>query len=141
MSSLLLDDQLCFALYSAGATMNRVYRKLLRKLDLNYPQYLVMTTLWECDSISTSQMGDRLYMDPETLVPLLKHLQNLKLVRLSEPDADNIQVVTLSDSGIDMAKEARAIYDNVRCAVDYGPSEFAQMKHGLDALREKLTKA
>lgn len=141
MSSLLLDDQLCFALYSAGAAMNKVYRKFLRKLDLNYPQYLVMTTLWESDSISTAQMSDRLFMEPETLLPLLKHLENSNLINVSDSNSDNVQVITLSDSGLAMAKEARAIYDNVRCAVDYGPSEFAQMKHGLELLREKLSKA
>jgi DNA-binding MarR family transcriptional regulator len=141
MSSLLLDDQLCFALYSAGAAMNKVYRKLLRKLDLNYPQYLVMTTLWECNSISVSQMSDRLFMESETLFPLLEHLAKNDLIRINDSNFGESEVVTLSDSGLAMAKEARAIYEDVRCVVDYGPSEFAQMKHGLELLRDKLTKA
>lgn len=141
MSSLLLDDQLCFALYSAGAAMNKVYRKLLRKLDLNYPQYLVMNTLWESNSVSTAQISDRLFMEPETLEPLLEELKRNNLISLSGANSDTSRIVTLSDSGLAMAQEARAIYDDVRCAVAYGPSEFAQMKHGLELLREKLTKA
>ena len=141
MSSLLLDDQLCFALYSAGAAMNKVYRKLLRRLDLNYPQYLVMTTLWESDSISSQRICERLSMEPETLLPLLEHLERLDLVRSDQSMSVDNKVFKLSESGLAMAREARAIYDNVRCAVDYGPAEFAQMKHGLELLREKLVKA
>jgi DNA-binding MarR family transcriptional regulator len=141
MSSLLLDDQLCFALYSAGAAMNRVYRKLLRNLDLNYPQFLVMTALWECDSISTSHITDRLCMDPQILFPLLEHLAKSNLINMSDSNSDESKVVTLSEGGLAMAKDARAIYDDVRCVVAYGPSDFAQMKHGLELLRDKLTKA
>ena len=109
MASLLLDDQLCFALYSAGVAMNKVYRKLLRNLDLNYPQYLVMITLWECDSISTNQISDRLFMEPETLFPLLEHLQRSKLINLIDLNSGEPKIVTLSDSGLAMAKEAKAI--------------------------------
>jgi len=48
-ASLLLSEQLCFAVYSTMLAMNKVYRKLLRKLGLTYPQYLVMLVLWERD--------------------------------------------------------------------------------------------
>ena len=57
-----LDGQLCFALYSAGLAMNKVYRKLLRDLDITYPQYLVMLTLWENPSMSVSEIDALLYM-------------------------------------------------------------------------------
>lgn len=140
MQSLLLDDQLCFALYSAGAAMNKVYRKLLRNLDLTYPQYLVMMALWEADGVSFGALGKRLFMEPETLVPIIGHLEASKLVSVAagESRAVEDQVITLNESGRAMAVEARSIYDQVRCAVPYGPSEFANMKHGLELLREKL---
>jgi DNA-binding MarR family transcriptional regulator len=140
MQSLLLDDQLCFALYSAGAAMNKVYRKLLRNLDLTYPQYLIMMALWETDGVSFSALGRRLFMEHETLLPLIAHLEASHLVSVTEgeSDADEHRVITLNDSGRAMAVEARSIYDQVRCAVSYGPSEFANMKHGLELLREKL---
>lgn len=80
-------------------------------------------------------------MEPETLWPLLKHLESGRLISVSAVTSDKGQVVALSESGRAMAQEARAIYDQVRCAVDYGPSEFNKMKHGRELLREKLTQA
>src|SRR5437016_3552846 len=50
--SLLLDQQLCFALYSTSLAMNKVYRRILGRLNLTYPQYLVMMVLWEHDGVT-----------------------------------------------------------------------------------------
>jgi len=141
MQSLLLDDQLCFALYSAGAAMNKVYRKLLRNLDLTYPQYLIMIALWENDKVSASDLGERLFMEPETLFPLLKHLEDGRLISVSAANGESGEIVALNESGRAMAVEARAIYDQVRCAVPYGPSQFVNMKQGLEVLRDKLGKS
>ena len=55
-----LDSQLCFALYSTSLAMNKLYRKLLRKLGLTYSQYLVMMVLWERDGLTVSEVGERL---------------------------------------------------------------------------------
>ena len=41
-----LGDFLCFAVYSAAHAFNRVYKPLLGRLGLTYPQYLVMLVLW-----------------------------------------------------------------------------------------------
>ncbi|RXD96538.1 MarR family winged helix-turn-helix transcriptional regulator, partial [Xanthomonas perforans] len=75
-----LDNQLCFALYSANLAMHKLYRGLLKALDLTYPQYLVMLVLWETDERSVSEIGERLYLDSATLTPLLKRLQAAGLV-------------------------------------------------------------
>lgn len=64
LNPLLLDSQLCFALYSTSLAMSKVYRKLLRGLDLTYPQYLVMLVLWEGDEITVTDIGDRLFLIP-----------------------------------------------------------------------------
>ncbi|TGP40072.1 MarR family transcriptional regulator, partial [bacterium M00.F.Ca.ET.230.01.1.1] len=42
-----LDQQLCFALYSASGLMTKLYRPLLDPLGLTYPQYLAMLALWQ----------------------------------------------------------------------------------------------
>ena len=76
-----LDLQVCFALYSTNLAMAKVYRKLLRELDLTYPQYLVMMVLWEKDGQSVSEIGERLYLDSATLTPLLKRLETAELVQ------------------------------------------------------------
>jgi hypothetical protein len=47
--SLRLDDQLCFALYATSHAVTKLYRPLLARVGLTYPQYLVMLVLWEGD--------------------------------------------------------------------------------------------
>ena len=134
-----LDDQLCFALYSTGLAMNKVYRKLLRKLDLTYPQYLVMLVLWEKDEQTVSEIGARLFLDSATLTPLLKRLEAAGLVSRTRSAADERQVVIgLTPAGRAMEQEAAAIYDGVLCATGCTPSELAALKRRLDTLRGTL---
>lgn len=71
----MLDNQLCFSLYSASLAMTKLYKPLLEKLELTYPQYLVMLVLWEADGASVSALGERLCLDSGTLTPLLKRLE------------------------------------------------------------------
>ena len=70
-----LDQQLCFALYSASLAMNKAYRDSLKPLGLTYSQYLVLLVLWEQDQRSVSDIGARLYLDSATLTPLLKRME------------------------------------------------------------------
>jgi DNA-binding MarR family transcriptional regulator len=135
----LLDNQLCFALYSTGLAMNKVYRKLLRKLDLTYPQYLVMMVLWERDAVTVSDIGARLFLDSATLTPLLKRLEAAGLVTRTRAAADERQVVvSLTDSGRALAREAGAIQEQVLCATACSPDELGAIKRQLEGLRAKL---
>ena len=68
--ALLLDNQLCFSLYSASLAMTKLYKPLLDALALTYPQYLVMLVLWESDGPTVSARGERLTLDSGTLTPL-----------------------------------------------------------------------
>ena len=79
--SLLLDDQLCFALYAASRAVTTRYRPLLDELGLTYPQYLVMLVLWDRDSISVGELGAALQLESSTLSPLLKRLEAGGLLR------------------------------------------------------------
>ena len=67
-----LDNQICFAVYSAAHAFNRVYKPLLDRLGLTYPQYLVMLVLWERDGVPLKDIGERLFLDSGTLTPLLE---------------------------------------------------------------------
>ena len=70
-----LEQQLCFAIYSAMHAITKAYQPLLEKLGLTYPQYLVMLVLWEGGDVTVKQLGERLYLDSGTLTPLLKRLE------------------------------------------------------------------
>src|ERR1700720_4880988 len=73
---LLLGNQLCFAIYSTAHAFNRVYKPLLDRLGLTYPQYLAMLVLWERDGVPVKEIGERLFLDSGTLTPLLKRLES-----------------------------------------------------------------
>ncbi|KAG1374484.1 hypothetical protein G6F59_018404 [Rhizopus arrhizus] len=90
--------------------MNKVYRKLLRGLDLTYPQYLVMLVLWEGDEITVTDIGDRLFLDSATLTPLLKRLEAAGLVSRKRAVDDERQViVSLTKQGRDLREQAQAV--------------------------------
>src|ERR1700743_851841 len=76
-----LDNQICFAVYSAAHAFNRVYKPLLDRLGLTYPQYLVMLALWERDGVPLKEIGERLFLDSGTLTPLLKRLEAAQLIK------------------------------------------------------------
>ena len=80
-SILNLDEQMCFALYSASHAMTKIYKPLLAPFGLTYPQYLVLLVLWQKDSITVNALGERLFLDSGTLTPLLKRLEKLALIK------------------------------------------------------------
>jgi DNA-binding MarR family transcriptional regulator len=134
-----LNDLLCFSLYSTSLAMNKVYRKLLRKLDLTYPQYIVMVVLWERDGVTVSEIGSRMFLDSATLTPLLKRLEAAGLVSRNRSAADERQVmISLTDAGRAMRAEASAIFEQVLCATACSVQELSGLKQQLDGLRDKL---
>ncbi|BBL32742.1 MarR family winged helix-turn-helix transcriptional regulator [Pantoea ananatis] len=136
---LLLDQQLCFALYSANLAMHKVYRKLLTQMDITYPQYLVMLILWQQDSLTVSEIGERLFLDSATLTPLLKRLENAGLLNRQRSRQDERQVVvSLTDAGRSLRQQAESIPDEIQCASDCSEDEMNSLKLQLNQLRDKL---
>ncbi|MDK2634491.1 MarR family transcriptional regulator [Pantoea sp. BS_4] len=136
---LLLDQQLCFALYSANLAMHKVYRKLLSQMDITYPQYLVMLVLWQQDSLTVSEIGERLFLDSATLTPLLKRLENAGLINRQRSRQDERQVVvSLTDAGWALRQKAESIPDDIQCASDCSEDEMYALKLQLNQLRDKL---
>ena len=136
-----LDQQLCFSLYSAQLAMTKVYRKLLASLELTYPQYLVMLVLWEGDSLTVSQIGERLFLDSATLTPLLKRLEAAGLLTRQRAAEDERQVViSLTAEGRALRRKAGAIPEAIFCASGCELDELLELKSRLDGLRERLSK-
>src|SRR5882757_698350 len=139
--SLLLSEQLCFALYSTMLALNKVYRKLLRKLGLTYPQYLVMLVLWERDELMVSEIGTRLFLDSTTLTPLLQRLEAAGLLRRARAKDDERQViVSLTGRGRELKRRAAAVPVGVFCAAECTPDELASIRDHLFLLRARLLK-
>ncbi len=140
--SLKLDNQLCFALYSTQLAMNKLYRGLLKTLELTYPQYLVMLVLWEQDQRTVSDIGERLFLDSATLTPLLKRLEAAGLVTRRRDSADERQVViSLTDAGRALRVKAADVPQQIGCAVACSLDEAKALHGRLNQLRENLARA
>jgi DNA-binding MarR family transcriptional regulator len=95
-----LDNQLCFALYTANRKMTQKYKTLLDPLNLTYPQYLVMLVLLEEDHITVKQLGSKLYLDSGTLTPLLKRMEKAGYILRERSEEDERKVfITLTKTG------------------------------------------
>jgi len=136
---LLLDNQLCFALYSASLTMTKVYKPLLGELGLTYPQYLVLLVLWERDDVTVSELGARLYLDSGTLTPLLKRLEAQGLVSRQRSAEDERQVlVTLTTAGLKLRQSALRVPEQLLCASRCTVAEITSLTGRLHELRAAL---
>ena len=135
----MLDEQLCFALYSTSLAMMRVYRGLLPKLGLTYPQYLVMMVLWEQDQLTVSDIGERLFLDSATLTPLLKRMEAQGLVQRNRARSDERQVIiSLTEEGNALRKEAASVMPAVLCATQCSVEEASALRDQLVNLRKSL---
>jgi DNA-binding MarR family transcriptional regulator len=126
MESLLkLDKQLCFKIYAVSRMITKEYKPFLDKLDLTYPQYLVMMVLWEFEKISVKELGNKLYLDSGTLTPLLKKLEAKGMI-LRERDSQDERVVNIiiSDKGKKLKKEAEEIPKSMANQGIISPEEF-----------------
>ncbi len=136
---LLLDNQLCFALYSTSLAMTKIYKPLLAPLGLTYPQYLAMLVLWEQDGVMVSELGERLYLDSGTLTPLLKRLEATGLIARLRDVADERRVrVTLTSAGRKLKAKAAVIPACVVSAAGCSLSRLASLTRQVQALRLKL---
>jgi MarR family transcriptional regulator, organic hydroperoxide resistance regulator len=134
-----LDNQICFAVYSASHAFNRIYKPLLDRLGLTYPQYLVMLVLWEGDGVAVKAIGERLHLDSGTLTPLLKRLDQAGLVKRTRSSEDERQVlIDLTSAGQALKEKARAVPPSILAASQCSVAELTAMKDEIVALRDRL---
>lgn len=135
----LLDNQLCFALYSASLAMTKVYKPLLDALGLTYPQYLVLLVLWEQDDLPVSHIGERLFLDSGTLTPLLKRLESAGWLQRTRDSADERRVrITLTPAGRTLQQQARSVPACVRTHSQLQWPQIRALTQQLQALRGTL---
>ena len=136
-----LDNQLCFALYACSRSLTRLYRPLLKKLEITYPQYLVLMVLWEKNQQSVTELGERLLLDSGTLTPLLKRMEKSSLVARMRSKEDERKVfVKLTQKGEKLKKQAAAIPEQMFCQSGLSVEEFVRVKGDLEDLLKKILK-
>ena len=107
-SVLYLENQFCFPLYAASRLTTKLYAPLLKELELTYPQYLVLLVLWENDLQTVNEIGNCLLLESNTLTPLLKRLEQKKLIKRTRRKEDE-RIVTIALTAPGKALQERAV--------------------------------
>ena len=140
--SLMLDNQLCFALHSTSLLMTKVYKPLLQALGLTYPQYLAMMVLWEKDGLTVGDVSTRLLTDPGSLTPLLKRLEAEGLLsRTRSREDERVVVVELTDAGRALRDKAMDIPQCILGASGLDIEQLRKLQGDLLALRGNLQRS
>jgi DNA-binding MarR family transcriptional regulator len=136
---LLLDNQLCYALYAAAHRMTKSYRPLLERLGLTYPQYLVLLVLWEQDGVTVSEIGRRLRLDSGTLTPVLKRLEGAGMLRRTRRQSDEREVeIALTPQGRELRAEAAAVRETVMCQLEMSEPDIRNLRRDLNLVIDRL---
>lgn len=137
-----LDNQVCFALYSASLAMTRLYKPLLEPLGLTYPQYLVLLVLWERDGLAVNELGERLFLDSGTLTPLLKRMETAGwLQRQRASDDERRVIVSLTAEGKALKRRAQSVPRALAAATGCSADELVALTQRLQQLRTQLLDA
>jgi MarR family transcriptional regulator, organic hydroperoxide resistance regulator len=139
VTTLRLDQQLCFALYAASRAVTAAYRPVLSELNLTYPQYLVLMVLWEDGRVTVGRLGERLQLDSGPLSPLLTRLEANGVRRRERSSSDERQVeVTLTDAGRRLEGRAQCIPEQVFSASGLTVAQAEQLRDAARQLSDAL---
>lgn len=135
-----LADFLCFAVYSANLTFGKAYKPLLDSLGLTYTQYITMVALYDEGNQTVSALGEKLFLESNTLTPILKKLESAGYVTRQRDSADERQVI------VSLTKEGRALRERAYSAELYAASgltseEFVETRDAVLKLRNNLAKS
>jgi DNA-binding MarR family transcriptional regulator len=135
-----LSEFLCFTIYSTNLVFGKAYRPILEALGLTYPQYITIISLWEESPQTVGNLSEKLFLESNSLTPILKRLESMGYLTRQRDPADERQVqVSLTDSGR-LLREKGLSMDLVE-ATGLAPDEFAKVQKAITALRDNLALA
>ncbi|MEX3932113.1 MarR family winged helix-turn-helix transcriptional regulator [Paraburkholderia phymatum] len=135
----MLSDYLCFAVYSANLAFGKAYKRILEELRLTYPQYITIVALWEEGNQTVSSLGAKLFLESNTLTPMLKKLEAMGYLERQRDPGDERRVrISLTKSGRRLCEEALKM-DPVETGL--APDEFAHVQSAVVTLRNNLIKS
>jgi len=134
-----LDSQLCFSLYGASIAMNRVYKPMLDRLGITYPQYLVLHALWEEDGRTIGVLAERLSLESSTITPLVKRLEAAGFVTRARNPGDERHVhVRLTQRGEDLRAESVCLAEAVFARTGMSYADVQSLTEKVQRLRQAL---
>ncbi|ANC76405.1 MarR family transcriptional regulator [Fictibacillus phosphorivorans] len=131
--TLKLENQICFKIYTAEREITKLYRELLKELNVTYPQYLVLLLLWEKHSLSIKELGQRLFLDSGTLTPMLKRMEINGLVERKRSEQDERSVI------VSVTKKGNALKEKAECIPSQLVDNIPMKKEELSLLSETLS--
>ena len=139
VKDLTLEDQLCFALYGASVAVQRAYKPLLDELGITYPQYLALSSLWENDGQTVGSIARRLDLEPSTITPILKRLEQAGFVTRERQANDERQVVVrLTVAGRSMRERSMCLPMRLFEAAGMPPSRLVSLLSEVKAFRDAV---
>ncbi|AXL48717.1 MarR family transcriptional regulator [Paraburkholderia caffeinilytica] len=136
----MLSDFLCFAVYSANLAFGKAYKPILEELGLTYTQYITIIALWEEDNQTVSSLGEKLFLESNTLTPILKKLEAMGYLERQRDPEDERQVRVSLTKGGRRLREKGLKMDLVE-ATGLAPDEFAKVQKAIVTLRSNLIKS
>ena len=144
LEQLKLDNQLCFRLYTASRLLSQAYHPLLSEHGLTYPQYLVLLVLWEKDAIGVNDIAKRLYLETNTVTPLLQRMEKEGILVRTRGTQDARQmIVTLTAKGKSLQKKLSGVPFRIGSAVlceSLTPETTPELYRMLDGIIAKLSR-
>ena len=139
-ADLKLADFLCFAVYSTNLAFGKAYKPILEQLGLTYTQYITLVALWEQDDQTVGSLGEKLFLESNTLTPILKKLEAMGFLERQRDPADERQV------RIKLTRQGRQLRENqpengLEQATGLTPEEFVQLQKSVVKLRNNLVKS
>ena len=133
-----LERQVCFALALASRGVIAVYRPVLEPLQLTHPQYLVMLALWQYAPLSVTELSELLQLEPATVSPLLKRLEQVGYLRRERNPANERALrITLTPEGVALRDEALKIPEKIMGLLDLDLDDVQELHGFLGRLIEK----
>ena len=141
-NAMLLNEQLCFALYSTSLAMTKAYKPLLEEIGLTYPQYLAMLVLWEQDGLTVKELAARLSQDSGSLTPVLKRLESQGLIsRGRDPRDERNLSLLLTREGRALRTKGMKVNRAFARACGLTDEEMSTLRQSVARLRERLSDA
>jgi DNA-binding MarR family transcriptional regulator len=135
-----LDRQVCFPLYAASNLLTRLYRPVLAKLGLTYPQYLVMLILWETTPLGMAELGARLHLDSGTLTPMLKRLEAGGFItRVRDRKDERRVLIDLTATGLALRERAAEVPVTLAKQFNMAPEELDELRAIVGKVVETLS--
>jgi DNA-binding MarR family transcriptional regulator len=135
-----LANYLCFAIYTANLAYGRAYKQGLDELGLTYPQWIAILSLGEQDDQTVSELGNKVFLESNTLTPVLKKLEAMGYLSRRRDPADERQVrVNLTDAGRRLLEKGLQI-ELVKSS-GLGPDDFDRLQNDIVTVRDNLIKA